>query len=580
MNKTWSIREISPKENEHDIALNEAVQAASDGSRVLLCVPDTGTQAALRLLWDHSRLRLEVLPEPQGFLCRKRLEEVVARCEGLPLEEREAAIPLVAWAAQTASSRIAECRGFYPERHRVLWSRVCCDTYAEDPGALSARNEAEKADVVLTTQSALFAHLRLDGALLPACDTVIFVSAHTLVDAARKAFGREVMFFGLRNILQLSRRAKEEPWVELEKMLQRFFQKAGKQAVKLRQQNESRIRYSQPLSLAFGADPAPLIAALKECEDLAVGSDLRRVADRLRVFRMDFENLCEARDAGQVYWLEEFTNPHKAALRSMPLDLSESFGSNLQALFEGGLFLSPAVALPNGGGKFFLSFLGMDTSISLHRTPDAHPSRFLLAPFVPAGATTESAQAFSRFLFEAAAPFLEHGLVVLFPHLGALRSVYRELGTLLPPHVPLWAQHVDGNRETLTKLFASARGGFILATEGMEGLRDCEGKPPALVIATRMPLPSPREPLWEALGEQVRAHGGNLRFALSHPAAVLKLKRELAPFRKDGLKTIWLLDARASSEGLGAYAAKALDCEAVVAPDLNALQVLTRETFG
>ena len=101
-----------------------------------------------------------------------------------------------------------------------------------------------------------------------------------------------------------------------------------------------------------------------------------------------------------------------------------------------------------------------------------------------------------------------------------------------------------------------------------------------MVIATRMPLPSPREPLWEALGEQVRAHGGNLRFALSHPAAVLKLKRELAPFRKDGLKTIWLLDARASSEGLGAYAAKALDCEAVVAPDLNALQVLTRETFG
>jgi Rad3-related DNA helicase len=133
----------------------------------------------------------------------------------------------------------------------------------------------------------------------------------------------------------------------------------------------------------------------------------------------------------------------------------------------------------------------------------------------------------------------------------------------------------------LTKLFASGKGGWILASEGMEGLCDVAGRSPALAVAARMPLPSMREPLWEALGERIRAGGRNPRHELMNPSAALRLKREFVPLlRKDGLKVIWLLDARASGEGLGSYAARSLDCEPQTAADLEALQAATRAVLS
>jgi len=185
--------------------------------------------------------------------------------------------------------------------------------------------------------------------------------------------------------------------------------------------------------------------------------------------------------------------------------------------------------------------------------------------------------------------FPKKGVYVLFTSPGPLRAVYQALRALLPVGAPVWAQHVDGGKDTLSKLFASARGGWILASEGMEGLYDGDGRAPALAVVARMPLPSMREPWWEAQGENLRAKGRNLRYDLWHPAAALRLKRELAPLRRheagaakedkesrEGLKMVWLLDARASGEGLGAYAARSLGCEPQTAADLAALQAATR----
>ena len=613
--RQWLVWETAPQKDELRLALNTALKTASKGLRVMLCVPDASARDAVgKKLWsamhaDHATLRLSTLGEPGNYLCRRRLRDVLNNpAQRLSLEERVHALPLAVWADQTLSSFIGDCRGFSPERARLLWSRVCCDAYDDDPGAREARATAGSAHIVLITHSALCAHLKLEGALLPACDTLVVSGAHQLPDTARKLFGREVTLFRLRAILKMLKHVPEknqpeteiDSWFELEKQLQRFFQKAGKQAVKRRSPGETRLRYTESFALAFGANPEPIIAAFKEQEELLKDSDpeINRVLSRLRSFRFDFERLCEARyseNVEEVYWLEDFSNPHKAALRSMPVALDADLGVKLRTLFDGGLFLSQSITVAGPAqADFFLRSIGMldaestsasEAKVRVLKGSDPHPLPFFMAPSFPANASVESAAEFAKFLCEAGQPFSASGIFVFFPTPGALKGVHQTLRALLPSEVPLWAQHVDGGKDALYKLFASTRGGWILATEGVENLCDMQGRSPALAIIARMPMPSSREPLLEMQSECLRDseknRGKNLRHELWHPMAVLRLKREFALLRrKPGLKAVWLLDARAAAEGLGAFAARSLGCEPQTAADLAALQALTQAALG
>jgi Rad3-related DNA helicase len=348
------------------------------------------------------------------------------------------------------------------------------------------------------------------------------------------------------------------------------------------------------LALAFGVDPEPAHSALRDLESRLNGlestapepwkGEIARIASRLQSFRVDFENLAAGRDSETAYWVEEFSNPHKAALRSMPLDLESALGQRLRSLFPGGALLSPALFLDSTDGRYFLRSLGLGNGsgnkVPLRRIPDPNPPGFWLAPFTPAAAALDSGAAFARCLGEAAAPFADQGIFVYFPSQGALRIAHRVLKESLPSGSPVWAQHIDGGREALARLYSTGRGGWILATEGMADLRDNEGHAPALAVIARMPLPV-RDPLWEARADRISAAGRNPRLDLWHPAAALRLKRELVPLRRDGgARMIWLLDARASGEGLGAFAARALGCDPASAQNLQALRAQTARILG
>lgn len=260
------------------------------------------------------------------------------------------------------------------------------------------------------------------------------------------------------------------------------------------------------------------------------------------------------------------------------------------SLFGTSVFL--ASALISGShdtrdARWFLRAAGLDAAevpVEVRRLPDARPPHFLMTPFAPALAAGEQTEAFARFLAEATQPFLAKGVLVFCPSQTALRALHAALrralantGTDGTP-VPLWAQHVDGNRDAILRLYAAGRGGIVLAAEGLAGLCDADGQAPALWVITRMPLPSPHEPLLEARGETLREQGMNARLELWHPAAVLRLKRDWSVLKKGGARgpgTVWLLDARAATEGLGARMAGALGSEPEAMRDLAALQAAT-----
>jgi Rad3-related DNA helicase len=616
--------------------LRAALQAAGSGQRVLLAVPDLHTWNTLRKSAHAARSRakgagspaLKALAEPSGYACRARLQALARDPARLPAEERAALLPLIAWADRHAAGPVADGRGFSPERARLLWSRVCCDAWSDDPAAQAARDEAAAAGVILVTHAALCAHAALEGALLPACDSVIVTGAHRFPDIAQSpaGAGRAASFFRLREALQLLRLSPERDegiwndlpplpagdegknewksrWFEPERQLQKFLQKAGRHAAKPASGGgDFRVRYTEPAALAFGADPAPVLEALKENEDFlqacagactsadaassgGIRRAVQRVEARLRAFRTDFQSLCDARDAESVYWFEDVANPHKATLRAAPRDM-EPFGDALRALFGGGAFVAPALlsgAQAPRDARWFLRAAGLtapEPPVAVRRLPPrepAHGPRFLMTPSAPFLGSGDQAADFARFLAEAAGPFADRGVLVLCPSQTALRSLHAALRKEWGRAFPLWAQHADGNRDALLRLYASGRGGCVLSAEGLPGLRDADGRAPALWVVARMPLPPPRDPLLEARGEVLREEGRNARLELWHPAAILRVKREWSVLCRSGSRpeAVWLLDGRAAAEGLGARLAGALGCEAEAVRDVAELRERT-----
>jgi len=637
----WLALETSPATPDAQAGLEAAVRAAQAGQRVLLCVPDNFVWNALRksaAFVSPSSVRKVALAEPTGYLCRERLAALVsAETEGnrLGLGERAALMPLVAWADRNPGQGLmADGRGFSPERSRLTAARVVCAAYADDPAAQAARAAAASAGVILVTHAALCAHLRGGGTLLPACDSVVVTGAQRLAETAQRSLGREAALFRLRVALQLFRLSAEEDagywqdvapvlsnedrsywkeaWFEPETRFHKLLQKAGRQAAKKKPAGDSRVRYAESFESAFGIETGPVTEALRANESFleraleTVGGtpaqDLRRVLALLRAFRADFEFLCAAGDAEAVFTFEDVTNPHKATLRSTPVAM-QAFGSRLREFFGAAVFLSPALLFrtdgargDQAGAEAFARGLGLDdlsdfadagasAQVRGYRAASApRPAAFLMAPFAPGFSASEPPEAFARFVAETAAPFFEAGIWMFFPSQSALRTAHQALKAVLPQEVPCWAQHVDGNRDAVLRLFASTSGGIVLATEGMPGLKDREGKGPALALVTRMPLPPAHDPVLEARGEILKAEGRNARNELWNAAAVLRLKKEWAGLNASGSgpRAIWLLDARASTEGLGAQAAQALGMEAKVArsgPELAAATEDARKLF-
>lgn len=631
--ETWLALETPPAADDDRAGLAAALEAARDGRRVLLAVPDARAWNTLRrVAAAHPEgARVVALSTPDGYVNRAALRRIADGEPGIaPLEDRLALLPLLAFTERetaTSGGSIADARGFSPERARRAWSRVCCDAWDDDPAARAARDAAGRAGVLLATHATLCRHVARGGMLLPACDALVVTGAHRFPDAlqADGAAGRTIRLFPLRECLQLLRPSGDAGheagawhgilpvlteaeaaewsarWFEPDRAMQRFLQKLGRGAARQRPQGDYRVRYAEPVSNAFDADPEPLLAALRANEAFladmdarlagrgedasAARDDLRRIAMRLTAFREDLTALCEANDAGAVHWVEEPGNPHRTALRAAPCDPS-SFTDALRDLFGGGAFLSPALVAgsdPGRDAEAFLQAAGLRSAelpVEVLRVPAdaARAPRLLATPFMPAPGGGDQALPHARAFVEALLPLAARGVLVSCPSQTAVRALHGALRTVLAEagsDVPVWAQHHDGNRDALARLHAGGRGGFVLASEAIPGLRDADGNAPALWAILRMPLPPPRDPLLEARAELLRTEGRNARALLWHAGAVMRLKREwtsLCRDRPSPLPDICLLDARAVTEGLAERLAQSLGATLECPADPAALQ--------
>ena len=574
--------------------------------------------------WAGEGARLMALKAPSAYLSPRKYADILAHPETrLRPEERLGFLPLVTWLENSATGEIGENMGFNHERNRLLWSRLAADSYASEPGSFAhaARDRAARAHLVLVSQDLVLEDLALDFALLPPYEALVCEEAHRWAEHAQARLGREVSFFRLRHIVQLLAYSKTEAYgllaeverlaaggeggtlpdtlarirekvFEPEKQLQKFFNRIAKHAQKRRKDGESKIRYADKLVVEFNTGPEAVVNAIAELSgmlgELADGltasgpegtgavarhaaQDLRKVIDLLQAFRADLEHLADPGGAGEVFWIEEFPNPHKALIRSAPVDLGALLAEKLLPMLGAAVFTSSSLALGDQLG-YFCRQIGIEPAhkerlqTGLFRAPDPGVDRpaVFLARFTPLLTSPAAGQAVGDLLIRSLGS-IDRPTFLLFTHIGMLKQ---SRGLLLHGLVRgkrlVLAQHMDGSRENLLHLYRQWPNTCLLGTDAfVEGLG--EGGP-ALLVVTKLPFPVPTEPVVAAALERCQEAGGNPLYDFLLPACILKLRQELSrlPRRAGGKQAIWILDPRLATEKYSRFFLRSLGLEVAV----------------
>ena len=393
--------------------------------------------------------------------------------------------------------------------------------------------------------------------------------------------------------LQSLRRKAFEP----ERQLQKFFNKIAKHAQKRRKDGENRIRYADKLVVEFLAGPEHVLASLLEVEELLrrlaggrpdLAQDLGRAADLLRAFRADLDHLAHPSGEGDVYWIEDFPNPHRALIRSAPLSIGPALAERFLPQMESAVFASPAISIGDDF-KFFCHQVGLDvnperlkTALVRARGADEGPDPLFIARYSPVlsnqGVLPAVLQSVMRGLRRLPRPAF-----ALFTHIGLLKQARALLSEgLAADGRMVLAQHVDGGRDNLLHLFRHRTDAVLLGTEAFFDTLDGDDSFPAVVMVTKLPFPVPSEPLIAPHLEKVQEAGGNPLHDYLLPVSILRLKQELnrLPRRPGQPLAIWILDPRLATEKYARFYQRGLGRDTVVFQKEEDLFAKTAEVLG
>ncbi|MDQ3002326.1 MAG: hypothetical protein M3Y08_13830, partial [Fibrobacterota bacterium] len=385
---------------------------------------------------------------------------------------------------------------------------------------------------------------------------------------------------------------------EPERQLQKFFNKIAKHAQKRRKDGENRIRYADKMVVEFNAGPDAVIASLIDLEELLtrlavnhpdLAPEIRKAADHLRTFRSDLEHLAHPSGGGEVFWIEDFPNPHRALIRSAPLQIGTLLSEKLYPQMDAVMFVSPALALGDDF-KFFCRQVGLEpdhqdrlkTALVRAKDPDDKPDPVFIARFSPVVSNNGALQTMGQILIRGLKRFPRPSFA-LFTHIGMLKQAR----TLLQEGISqdgrmVMAQHVDGSRDNLIHLFRQRPDACLLGTESfVESLGDGDSIP-EIVIVTKLPFPVPTEPLVAPHLEKLQEAGQNPLYDFLLPNSILRLKQELnrLPRRPGRRIAIWIMDPRLATEKYARFYQRSLGRDSVVCETEADLMAKTSALLG
>ena len=597
-----------------------AANKAVAGERVVI---STATRALQEQLWNHDipqiaplfdgKLKVAILKGRDNYLCLRKFEQLLECSAGLlQSEERDSFMALLPWVEQTTTGDINECTSFNHNRNRVLWSKLSssastcegekCVHYAHCP-AMVAKRRAAASNMLLVNHALFMADLKLDFALLPTYEHVVFDEAHRLPEVSNQAQGRLVSFFGYRNIAKTlvpSRMRKDGLIAEIEnripaeetalidaceelinalneteKCLHRLFMKIGKRVGKLKTDKTGLI-YRNGIQAEYDADPKPFVdqflvskaQADKLFDSLAavpttkgLVKDARGAMEDLSRFMSDFEFLVKAGRNDWVFYLEEPFNPHTLKMHAYPLHSGDTWKEKFYPWIKSALFTSATLAV-QGDLSYFVQKMGMSMDSPKKRPflkvfPDTSAvesrSSVMVAKFLPKPSAPEFGNALNETLLQLL-PNVEENTLVLFTSVATMMKAQTVLApAFAEKNKLLLCQHVDGSLDGLVSMFRKSRGACLLGCQTLwEGV-DFPGDALKLLVITKLPFPNPSDPLVAGISADMKLRGENTFKNYFVPEAYMELRQGLGRLirtESDSGKIV-ILDNRVVNEAYG-----------------------------
>lgn len=587
-----------------------AIWTQSQTARVVI---STGTkqqqnqiiQKALPVLNKYFDFKFSVIKGRDNYLClRKYAFYLNQRNQTLSVDDREHFLTLIPWVSKTLTGDISENSGFNPMRNRILWQKLkgegrsCQGPQCQDEYkcyAFEARKKATQSQVMLINHALFFKDLELDFSLLPSWDRIIFDEAHQLFKQGPQHLGSHFMFYTLRNHFQLihnpyaentglihalisdedslpqeSALSQEilEDMQTLERKVHRFFGKLGKKISKLKL-NTDRFRYQEGFATLFNLTPEPIYTAIAEligkCQQLheLLSQEDHKAAEfaqglisfrlALQDFQSQFRHIVAADQEDQVFWVQDWHNPHKLQLHSAPGDLSALLSEKLYPWLRSALFTS-ATLTPNGSFDFFKKQMGLKSTSRTKEFTFASPylesqMKLQLMSGLSKGGSKEHSKETADWL-KSYLPQHKESTLILYTSVAQLMNHQKALRDHLEGR-NLLSQHIDGGIDNLLGLFKKQKGSILQGNQIFwEGL-DCPGDELETIIIPKLPFPNPFEPRIAWLAEQIEAKGGNPFNELHIPLALLELKQGMGRLirSEQDRGTIIILDNRVVRAG-------------------------------
>lgn len=441
-----------------------------------------------------------------------------------------------------------------------------CMYYQESPYRL-AREDLDKADVLVVNHALYLQDMISGQALLPPHQVVIFDEAHHIKPFALKVFTDRIGKFSTHKLLRkIHRRLQPVPEeyqhaiYQTEAQLLEWLFRRGKQTFKIfpdeefiRLINQQVFVLSELRSWLSGFDVSQLSLLSNELDRDRALVQREKLLDQLDGLVGRWEFFLTESSIDRVNWAE--VNPERLyyEMKSTPLNIAEQLKHCLWDEKFG--VLTSATLSTNRELSYFRRNLGIPPASKPCDTILDSPFNFKIQCelYLPSHLPEPNDTMFQGAAAEEIAKILKHTqgrAFVLFTSHSAMQKV----GGAVIPMVPFPCK-IQGDlpKNRLIEWFKESGNGVLFATATFwEGI-DIPGEALSCVIIDRIPFSTPDEPVHSAMIERIKRLGEDWFNGYVLPEAIIRLKQgfgRLIRSRQDhGIVAI--LDSRLQTKGYG-----------------------------
>ncbi len=525
-----------------------------------------------------------------NYLCKRKYNRVMDRGEFGP--EMESEIDgFVKWERSTESGIRSEYKGFMSNS---FWNQIgrdadnClarnCPNFSSSYYFLE-KEKWKKANILIVNHHLLASHMAGDFRILPPFQHLVIDEAHAFPEIVGRAFGSEVKYEVLLNLLHYLFHPEKRSGIALklpETKRGKLIEAVDKSLIFLGE--FFRLLFSEiPLNFQFSfrhtsrikVDDGKLEDALydlseiclsfletykKESEDqeekeIAIG--LEMVGTNLKKASAFIEEFRNKMNKNLVFWIEAPNQNSKERfyhLYSQPKNTEEILSKTLFPNLESVIMTSATLSPTPGNFQYFLKEIGnKEIETKTLNSPFSFATQSVL--FVPKNVADPTSEPNKNktdlcYWIQKLVKLSRGDAFVLFTSNKMLQEVYDDLSEKL--EFPIFSQSLLGAIQAKREFLETPESVLFGVSSFWQGV-DIKGDKLRNVIITKLPFQVPTEPVLQAKMEDMEKEGRSPFWEMQVPKTCLQLRQGFGRLIRSGTDTgmVSILDPRIHTKSYG-----------------------------